>query len=147
MDLSSFPLETLRLWRIRGTLALGVPLFFCLLFSLVRRWFLLPAFLLAAVVIWLIAFYFPRYFRSCRITFPENALLFRRGVWIQTIHLLPFPRLLYAQSLSTPLSRRMGLCALRLKAARYSLFVPELPAEEVALFLQSVGGPDKHPCS
>ena len=39
---------------------------------------------------------------------------------------MPFSRLIYSQTLNTPLSKPFGVTAITLKAARSFIFVPEL---------------------
>ena len=61
--------------------------------------------------------------------------MINRGVFIKTTHIMPFSRLVYAQSFATPLAKRMGLSALTLKAARSSIIIPELNAEDVDYYI------------
>lgn len=78
------------------------------------------------------------YFASYEILFPKGAIIINRGIFIRTTHIMPFSRLIYVQSYSTPLAHSMGLAALSLKAARSSVIIPELPVSDVELFIKSV---------
>ena len=84
------------------------------------------------------AAYIPAYFASYEILFPKGAIIINRGIFIRTTHIMPFSRLIYVQSYSTPLAHSMGLAALSLKAARSSVIIPELPVSDVELFIKSV---------
>jgi len=104
----------------------------------VTLWCLLPAVILAAALLIFVLWYIPAYFASYEILFPKGAIIINRGIFIRTTHIMPFSRLIYVQSYSTPLAHSMGLAALSLKAARSSLIIPELPISDVELFIKSV---------
>ena len=142
MNPDFLPEKTLRLWQLRIALLSGVPVLLCLWFLFWSRWLLLPALLLAALALWLIAWYLPRYFKSYDLRFPHGAVVIHRGVFIRTAHIMPFSKLIYVQSISTPLSKTMGLAALNLKAARSHLLIPEIPVQDAELFIQTVVKPD-----
>ena len=55
---------------------------------------------------------------------------------VMATHIMPFSRLVYAQSFATPLAKKMGLAALTLKAARSSIIIPELNAADVNYFIE-----------
>lgn len=97
-----------------------------------------PAVILAAALLVLVLWYIPAYFASYEILFPKGAIIINRGIFIRTTHIMPFSRLIYVQSYSTPLAHSMGLAALSLKAARSSVIIPELPVSDVELFIKSV---------
>ncbi len=138
MNQNPLPQKTLRLWQLRVALVGGVPFLLCLFFLYLSKWFLLPAIFVLVLSLWLIFWYFPRYFQSYEVQFPQNAIVIRRGVFIRSSHIMPFSKLVYVQSFSTPLSKSMGLAAISLKAARSSLFIPELSDADVQLFIHSV---------
>lgn len=94
--------------------------------------------ILAAALLIFVLWYIPAYFASYEILFPKGAIIINRGIFIRTTHIMPFSRLIYVQSYSTPLAHSMGLAALSLKAARSSVIIPELPVSDVELFIKSV---------
>lgn len=129
------PKKTVFLWQIRiGIIGL------ILLAAICAFVFLTPLMLLAAApVATLLAvflfWYLPRYFKSYEILFPKGAVVINRGVFIKTTHIMPFSRLVYAQSFATPLAKKMGLAALSLKAARSSIIIPEFDAKDVDYYI------------
>lgn len=129
------PQKTVTLWQIRTGLIGLVLLILVCAFGFLTRWVLLGAAVIAAVLAVLLFWYLPRYFRSYEILFPKGAVVINRGVFIKTTHIMPFSRLVYAQSYATPLAKRMGLAALTLKAARSSIIIPELNVKDVDYFI------------
>ena len=51
---------------------------------------------------------------------------------------MPFSRLVYVQSISTPLAKALGLAATSLKAARSGIIIPEMPRGDVEKFISAV---------
>ena len=129
------PKRTVTLWQIRiGLMGLILLVSVCA-FGLLTRWVLLGAAVIAVILAVFLFWYLPRYFKSYEIIFPKGAVVINRGVFIKTTHIMPFSRLVYAQSYATPLAKRMGLAALTLKAARSSIIIPELNATDVNYFI------------
>lgn len=129
------PQKTVTLWQIRTGLIGLVLLILVCAFGFLTRWALLGAAVIAAVLAVLLFWYLPRYFRSYEILFPKGAVVINRGVFIKTTHIMPFSRLVYAQSYATPIAKRMGLAALTLKAARSNIIIPELNVKDVDYFI------------
>ena len=73
---------------------------------------------------------------SCRLWKAGGRFIYRRGVLFRRITVLQQTSLAYAEQVSTPIERKMGLVHLRLKAARGSVFVPFLPQEQAAQLLE-----------
>ena len=117
MKENGIPKKTRFLWQVRISLIGFIPIAVLLIF-----------------VLW----YIPAYFASYEILFPKGAIIINRGIFIRTTHIMPFSRLIYVQSYSTPLAHSMGLAALSLRAARSSVIIPELPVSDVELFIKSV---------
>lgn len=138
MKQNILPKATLILWQIRiaitGSLFLAVIAFFCIAFI----WLLIPLILLFIIILLLLFWYLPRYFNSYKILFPKGAIIINRGVFIKTSHIMPFSRLVYAQSFSTPLAKKFGLAAISLKAARTSIIIPEIYKADVNIFIDSL---------
>lgn len=132
------PQKTLLLWQIRfaiiGILLSCMSAFLWFLSS----WFLLLVLLIVVVFLVIMYWYLPHYFNSYEITFPKGAIIIHRGVFIKTSHIMPYSKLIYAQSISTPLAKRMGLSAMSLKAARSSLLIPEVSESDVNDFITSL---------
>ncbi len=129
------PKRTALLWQIRIGGAGLIPIIALCAFAFITPWLLLAAAVLTVLLAVFLFWYLPRYFKSYEILFPKGAVVINRGVFIKTTHIMPFSRLVYAQSFATPLAKRMGLSALSLKAARSSIIIPELNAEDVDYYI------------
>lgn len=135
MKENKIPKNTRFLWQIRiGGLGI-IPIAALFILSAVSRWFLIPAGVLTVFILLFLLWYLPHYFDSYEILFPKGAVIINRGVFIKTSHIMPFSRLVYAQSFSTPLAKAMGLAAVSLKAARSSVIIPELNVKDVNYFI------------
>ena len=126
------PKKTLVLWQIR-VIALSLILAFIAFYFSIRI-FLIIISVLAIVVGLLIFWYLPCYFKTFKLRLTNDGVIIRRGVVIKNSHFLPFSRLIYTQSFTTPLARLFKLRAITLKAARSSLTVPEFD-KDIALEL------------
>ncbi|MGI6279174.1 MAG: PH domain-containing protein [Acutalibacteraceae bacterium] len=82
----------------------------------------------------IIFLYLPALIRTYRISYINGAVVIERGVFIKTTHIMPFSKMIYTQSITTPLAKVFGLSALVLKAARSSIFIPEIPVSAVEEF-------------
>lgn len=68
----------------------------------------------------------PFYFNSYKISVDENSITITKGVVIRTTNIMPYPRLVFAQSFTTPISSAMKLKSVMLKAARGWILIPEI---------------------
>ena len=123
------------LWQIRIGLIGIILLIGISAFGLLTDWVLIGTAVAAAILVLLIFWYLPRYFKSYEILFPKGAVVINRGVFIKTTHIMPFSRLVYAQSFATPLAKKMGLAALTLKAARSTVIIPEFDAKDIDYYI------------
>ena len=128
------PKKTLDLWKIR--LTIGVLLFFGLFsyFCHGYGWFLVAT--LAIICIYELAFfwYLPCLFKTYEIKYINGAVVIERGVFIKTTHIMPYSKMIYTQTLTSPLARFFGLKAVTLKAARSQILIPEIPEDEAEKF-------------
>ncbi len=135
MKENQLPKKTVTLWQIRiGLIGLILLILVCA-FGFLTRWVLLGGAVIAVMLAVFLFWYLPRYFKSYEILFPKGAVVINRGVFIKTTHIMPFSRLVYAQSFATPLAKKMGLSALALKAARSSIIIPEFDAKDVDYYI------------
>ena len=123
------------LWQIRIGLIGIILLIGISAFGLLTDWVLIGTAVAAAILVLLLFWYLPRYFKSYEILFPKGAVVINRGVFIKTTHIMPFSRLVYAQSFATPLAKKMGLAALTLKAARSTVIIPEFDAKDIDYYI------------
>ena len=135
MKENRLPKQTVLLWQIRIGLIGIILLIGISTFGLLTDWVLIGTAVAAAILVLLIFWYLPRYFKSYEILFPKGAVVINRGVFIKTTHIMPFSRLVYAQSFATPLAKKMGLAALTLKAARSTVIIPEFDAKDIDYYI------------
>ena len=128
------PKKTLDLWKIR--LTIGVLLFFGLFsyFCHGYGWFLIAT--LVIICLYELAFfwYLPALFKTYQIKYINGAVVIESGVFIKKTHIMPYSKMIYTQTLTSPLARFFGLKAVTLKAARSQLLIPEVPEEEAEKF-------------
>lgn len=131
------PIRTLLLWQLRLSVIAVLPIISLYLFSLLsNRYVLIGVWIWAILAVIFTFVYIPYFFKSYEISFKDGAIIINRGIIVKTTHIMPFSRLVYAQSFATPLAEKLGLAALTLKAARSSILIPELRANEVEKFLE-----------
>ena len=135
MKENRLPKQTVLLWQIRIGLIGIILLIGISAFGLLTDWVLIGTAVAAAILVFLLFWYLPRYFKSYEILFPKGAVVINRGVFIKTPHIMPFSRLVYAQSFATPLAKKMGLAALTLKAARSTVIIPEFDAIDIDYYI------------
>lgn len=122
----ALPKKTQILWQMRIVFAFALLCAAVAFFSRYTLWFLLPAAIIATLGLGFAFVYVPFYFKSYKITVDENSISITKGVIIKTIQIMPFPRLVFAQSFTTPLSAVMKMKCVMLKAARGWMLIPEI---------------------
>lgn len=136
MKTYKLPPKTLFLWQCRAIIAWLVLTLLCSFFSFTLKFFFI-AFLVLSVIFSIVIFlYLPKYYSLCSVKCLKGAIIVENGVVFRNCHILPYSRLIYTQTLVTPISKFFGLRALTLKAARSRVFIPEL-TEKDALDLVS----------
>ena len=129
---------TLMLWKIRVTvltlLLLAVLAYFCHGYG----WFLIGVLALVCLYEGVMLWYLPKLFRNYRIKYINGAVVIESGVVIKTTHIMPFSKMIYAETITSPLAKLMGIKALSLKAARSRILIPELPEKEVVKFVTAI---------
>lgn len=96
------------------------------------------ALLLLAVIVYL-RFYFNKY----SITVYKGAIIIKSGVIIRTERVLPMPRLIFAESFTTPLAKLLGLSQLSLRAIKVNLNTAELSKAEIKSILGVISDRDE----
>ncbi len=134
----TLPKRTRILWQIRILIAfaaLGAAVAF---FARYANWLL---FLAAIIVIFGLVFvitYVPFFFKSYKIMIDKSSICITKGILIKTTNIMPFPRLVFAQSFTTPLSSILKLKCVMLKAARGWILIPELKSTDVDYLLENL---------
>ena len=140
MDKAGLPKRTLLLWQIRVLLLTAVAVFACLYFknrfSFIASFSFIFAIIGFAVIVW----YLPQFFKGYEMVFKNEAVIINYGVFIKFSHIMPYSRLIYAQTFATPLARLFGVTALSLKAARSRVIVPEILNCDAQTIMDSLTG-------
>lgn len=128
------PKKTLDLWKVR--LTIGVLLFFGLFsyFCHGYGWFLVVTLIIICLYELAFFWYLPSLFKTYQIKYINGAVVIESGVFIKITHIMPYTKMIYTQTLTSPLARFFGLKAVTLKAARSRLLIPEVPEEEAEKF-------------
>ena len=126
LEIKKLPKRTLLLWQIR-LLLVGILLAAaCLVLSSIFEILSLVALVLFIVVVLIVLAYLPAFFKGYEIQLKEDAIIINYGVFVKISHIMPYSRLIYAQSFATPLARIMKVATLTLKAARSVIIIPEI---------------------
>lgn len=132
------PRKTLHLWQLRATAAWLLLIALCGFYAFKIKPLLITLSLITFLFVLMIFWYLPKYFSCCRIRFFGDAVVLEEGVFFKNTHILPFSRLIYTQTLVTPLARLLGVKALTLKAARSRVFIPELKNEDAEMLVAEI---------
>lgn len=132
--------KTKTLWQLRAgvlfLLLLGIFLFF-LRYS---PFYLIPLFLFVTIGAVAVFWYLPKFFSKYSIFVGESSVVVTRGVFIETSHIFPLKRLVFAGGYSTPFSRIFGLKGVVLRAARANLIIPEIDEKSAGKLIFGVCG-------
>ncbi|MEE1054631.1 MAG: hypothetical protein U0L36_02185 [Acutalibacteraceae bacterium] len=142
MTEKKLPVRTLLLWQIRVTVLFVLLGAVCLYFCSVYKWFWVLVTVITAVFLFVILWYLPRFIRNYRIKLIGEAVIIENGVFIKTTHIMPYSRMIYTKSFTTPLAKAIGLTSISLKAARSSIIMPEILVSDAVVLLKllSKGG-------
>ena len=136
--------KTLLLWRIRISGAALAAVLLFVAFSGYSVYSFVPAALAAFAGLAADFWYLPAFFRGYTVFVGENAVIVTRGVIIKTSHIMPFKRLVFAGSYSTPLSKILGLKGVVLRAARANLVIPEIGKDAADSLVYGISGEKTH---
>lgn len=135
MQENKLPKTTTLLWQVR-TILVSLGLAALLYYFSFHFLFLQIAVIVVVVIGLLIAFlYLPFFFKTYKIILSNDAVIVKYGIFIKVDHIMPYKRMIYAQSFQTPLARLMHISAVRLKAARSYLLVAEIDQDSAQAIL------------
>lgn len=134
----SLPKKTRILWQIRIFFVFALLCVSVAFFSRYTLWFLLPAAIIAMLGLVAAFVYIPFYFKSYLITVDTNSIIITKGIFIKTTQIMPFPRLVFAQSFTTPIASAMKLKCVMLKAARGWILIPEIESVDAEFMLDNL---------
>ena len=125
------PKIALIVWQLRiFSLAVIICGFLCIAFSLY-----VPSVILLALSAAISFIYLPCLMKSYVITVEKDYISVEKGVIIKTTLFMPRENLVYAESVSLPVSNALGLSAVVLKAARTFCIIPEIEKEKADIIL------------
>ncbi len=144
MKENTLPKKSVWLWMVRIVVITFMLVAGCYYFAP-----LFSPLKIAAIVIGIlgliIAFgYLPLLFKTYKIILSNDAVIVKFGVFIKVEHIMPYKRMIYAQSFETPLARLLGVAAVRLKAARSYLLVAEVEKESARAIIDFLAEGESH---
>ncbi len=138
------PKKTLRLWQVRVVMLTLVLVGACLFYDPVLPFLKFVAIVIAAMGLIVTLWYLPTFFKGYEMLFKNEAIVINYGVLIKFSHIMPYSRLIYAQSFATPLAHFFGVTALSLKAARSRVIVPEIELSDAINIMDTLAGEVRH---
>ena len=144
MKETKLPKKTTLLWQVRGVILTFALVAACLYFESFFSPLKIVAVIIGIIGLAVTFIYLPLYFKSYRIILSEEAVIVKFGIIIKIEHIMPYKRMIYAQSFATPLARIFGVMAVRLKAARSYLFVVEIEKESVKAIIDFLAEGESH---
>ena len=116
----------------------------CLYFASTLVFLRYAATVITVIGVLTVVWYLPAFFKSYEILFKNGAIIINYGVFIKFSHIMPYTRLIYAQSFATPLARLFRVTAISLKAARSRVIVPEILLSDAMRVMDSLTGEVPH---
>ncbi len=144
MKTQNLPKKTLWLWQIRVVMLTAISIGLCFYFIPFSNTLKIAVFTIVILGIVIAVWYLPVLFKSYEILFGNEAIIVNHGVFIKFSHIMPYSRLIYAQSFATPLARLFGLTALSFKAARSRIIVPEIELSDAEKITSSLTSEAQH---
>jgi len=138
MKLKKLPQKTKYLWQIRCIVFYLFIIALCAYFYPYYKFLLIAGAIITALCVVTVLWYIPKFIGSYIIIFSQESIVIKRGVIVKTTHIMPFSRLIYSQTFTTPTAKLLGLTAVSLKAARSSLVIPEMSLEDAKLLVSSL---------
>lgn len=135
----TLPKKTRVLWQIRIFLAFALLCGAVCAFVGFTRWMFLPAGVIAAVGLIVVLWYIPAAANAFSVSADQTAVAVKSGVFFKNIHLMPNPRIIYAQTYETPVSRALFLKGVILRSARAIVLIPEMQAVDIDKLLGVTG--------
>ncbi len=144
MKQNTLPKRTLLLWQFRVLVLNLIIVSLCLFFSKDVALLKSVALVISIIALGVIALYLPVFFNGYEIALKGEAVIINYGVFIKISHIMPYSRLIYAQSFATPLARLLGVTSLTLKAARGWIIIPELFTDEAKEIIDSLAREERN---
>ena len=143
MKPQKLPKRTLWLWQLRCIAFYFVIIALCAYFYASHSFLLIAGAVITVVCLASVFWYLPFYIGSYQIICSGEGVVIKRGVIIKTTHIMPYSKLIYTQTFTTPVAKLLGLTAVSLKAARAVVFIPEMRLSDAKHFLAFLSSGDK----
>jgi len=140
MERGTLPKRTLILWQVRVVMLTAVLVWLCIRYSGMLSFLRWCAVIIAAIGVLIAVLYLPLFFKGYEILFKNQAIIINYGVFIKFSHIMPYSRLIYAQSFSTPIANIFKVTAVSLKAARSRVIIPEIKIADAKYIIDSLTG-------
>ena len=133
------PQKTLMLWQIRSVLLLIVIAALTIWISFLTLYFLIVTGVTLVILAIAAYVYLPLYIKRYSVSVGPAAIIIRSGVFIRRENIMPRPRMVYAQQITSPLARIFRVSSLCLNAARASTVTLELDRKDIEEILKEIG--------
>lgn len=141
---NTLPKRTSWLWFVRVIFITFILVALCFYFSPLFSPLKIVAVIIGIIGVILAFIYLPFFFRTYKIILSNDAVIVKYGILIKVEHIMPYKRMIYAQSFETPLARILGITAVRLKAARSYLLVAEIEKESAQAIIDFLAEGESH---
>lgn len=138
MTSEKLPKRTKYLWQLRSVCIYFVIIALCAYFYPYYKFLLFAGAIITAVCLVTVLWYIPCFMKSFRIIYSDESIIIKRGVIIKTTHIMPYSRLIYTQTFTTPIAKLLKLTAISLKAARSTVVIPEMWLDDAKQFIESL---------
>ncbi len=141
---NTLPKRTTLLWFVRVILITFILVMLCLYFAPLFSPLKIAAIVIGVLGVISAFVYLPFFFKTYKIILSNDAVIVKYGILIKVEHIMPYKRMIYAQSFETPLTRILGVTAVRLKAARSYLLVAEIEKESAQAIIDFLAEGESH---
>ncbi len=131
----SLPQRAMWLWQIRFGAVFALLAGTCACFTGLTGWLWIPCGVIIAVAAFCEFFYIPRLIKSYVVAAEGGAISVSHGVFVKFTYIMPYPKLVFSQTVASPVARLCGLCAVTLKAARSVALIPEMDKNDAKRLL------------
>lgn len=136
----TLPKKTLLLWEIRILCVFLIVSAAAGIAAVYLGFFIWILIFLCALLLALGVWYVPMFYKSFELYADSESVRVNYGVLIKTSHIMPYPRLIFAQTFQTPLAKKLKLSAVSLKAARARLLIPEIDEKYADSLVNIIAG-------
>ena len=144
MKENTLPKKTTWLWILRILLVTFILVALCLYFTPLFSFLKIAAIVIGILGLIASFVYLPLFFKTYKIILSNDVVIVKFGIFIKAEHIMPYKRMIYAQSFETPLARVLGVAAVRLKAARSYLLVAEIEKESAKAIIDFLAEGELH---